>query len=143
MDISRCLGGGVTPRPYDCFMRRPDARRVPLGPPPSFYVYHPVCSHPPIDSPCACEHNNPDSLDARLFFTVVLAVAPAVSMDEASSLSPLGCGRWYAPSPRHLRSLLSAGGGSSCGRWWWSCSCRVVCCVLCGVVLVLVVCLCV
>ena len=46
--------------------------------------------------------------------------------------------RWYAPPPRHLRSLLSAGGGgeSSCGRLW-CCSCRVVCCV------VLVVCLCV
>jgi len=42
-----------------------------------------------IDSPCECEHNNSDSLDARLFFTVVLAVAPAVTMDEASSLS------WY------------------------------------------------
>jgi len=40
-----------------------------------------------IDSPCECEHNHPDSLDARLFFTVVLAVAPAVTMDEASSLS--------------------------------------------------------
>jgi len=40
-----------------------------------------------IDSPCECEHNNPDSLDARLFFTVVLAVASAVTMDEASSLS--------------------------------------------------------
>jgi len=40
-----------------------------------------------IDSPCECEHNNPDSLDARLFFTVVLAVAPAVTMDGASSLS--------------------------------------------------------
>ena len=44
------------------------------------------CS-PAIDSPCECEHNNNDSLDARLFFTVVLAVAPAVTMDEASSLS--------------------------------------------------------
>jgi len=44
--------------------------------------------HPTIDSPCECEHNDPDSLDARLFFTVVLAVAPAVAMDEASSLSP-------------------------------------------------------
>jgi len=41
---------------------------------------------PAIDSPCECEHNNPDSLDARLF--LVLAVAPAVTMDEASSLSP-------------------------------------------------------
>jgi len=40
-----------------------------------------------IDSPCECEHNNPDSLDARLFSFVVLAVAPAVTMDEASSLS--------------------------------------------------------
>ena len=26
-----------------------------------------------IDSPCECEHNNPDSLDARLFPSVVLA----------------------------------------------------------------------
>ena len=40
-----------------------------------------------IDSPCECEHNNPDSLDARLFPSVALAVAPAVTMDEASSLS--------------------------------------------------------
>ena len=40
-----------------------------------------------IDSPCECEHNNPDSLDARLFPSVVLAVTPAVTMDEASSLS--------------------------------------------------------
>jgi len=40
-----------------------------------------------IDSPCECEHNNPDSLDARLFPFVVLAVAHAVTMDEASSLS--------------------------------------------------------
>ena len=39
------------------------------------------------DSTCECEHNNPDSLDARLFFTVVLADAPAVTTDEASSLS--------------------------------------------------------
>jgi len=30
----------------------------------------------------------PDSLDARLFPSVVLPVAPAVTMDEASSLSP-------------------------------------------------------
>ena len=40
-----------------------------------------------IDSPCEREHNNPDSLDARLFPSVVLAVAPAVTMDKASSLS--------------------------------------------------------
>ena len=35
------------------------------------------------------ERNNPDSLDldARLFPFVLLAVAPAVTMDEASSLS--------------------------------------------------------
>ena len=32
---------------------------------------------------------NPDSLDARLFPSEVLAVAPAVTMNEASSLS------WY------------------------------------------------
>jgi len=43
-----------------------------------------------IDSPCECEHNNPDSLDARLFPSVVLAVAPAVTMDEASSLTLAG-----------------------------------------------------
>jgi len=33
-----------------------------------------------------CEHDNPDSLDARLFPSVVLAAAPAVTVDEASSL---------------------------------------------------------
>ena len=32
----------------------------------------------------------------------------------------------YAPSPRHLRSLLREGGGSSCGRLW-CCSGRVSC----------------
>jgi len=32
-----------------------------------------------IDSPCECEHKNPDSLDARLFPSVVLAVAPAAT----------------------------------------------------------------
>jgi len=47
-------------------------------------VLHPVV---PMDSSCECEDNNPDSLDARLFPSVVLAVAPAVTMDEASSLS--------------------------------------------------------
>jgi len=31
--------------------------------------------------------NDPDFLDARLFPSVVLDVAPAVTMDEASSLS--------------------------------------------------------
>jgi len=52
--------------------------------PPSFVRRSTCCL--PIDSPCACEHKNPDSLDARLFPSVVLAVAPAVIMDEASSL---------------------------------------------------------
>jgi len=51
-----------------------------------------------MDSPCECEHNNPDSLDARLFFTVVLAVAPAVTMDEASSLSVFPFGFWQPVS---------------------------------------------
>ena len=45
----------------------------------------------------------------------------------------------YAPSPRHLRSLFSAGGGSSCGSFVvlfmscvvWCCSCRVFVCVTC------------
>jgi len=41
-----------------------------------------------MNSPCECEHNKLDSLDARLFPSVVLAAAPAVTMDEASSLSP-------------------------------------------------------
>ena len=41
-----------------------------------------------IDSPCECEHNNPDPLDARLFPSVMLAVAPAVTMDEASERAP-------------------------------------------------------
>ena len=40
-----------------------------------------------IDSPCECEHNNPYPLDARLLPSVVLAVSPAGTMDEASSLS--------------------------------------------------------
>jgi len=35
-----------------------------------------------IDSPCECEHNKPDTIDARLFPSVVLAVAPAVISDE-------------------------------------------------------------
>jgi len=43
-------------------------------------------ARPPIDSPCECEHKNPDCLDARLFSSVVLAVAPALTMDDASSL---------------------------------------------------------
>jgi len=38
-----------------------------------------------IDSLRECEHSNPDSLEARLFPFVVLAVAPAVVMDDASS----------------------------------------------------------
>ena len=46
-----------------------------------------ICSSVSIDFPCECEHNIPGSLDARLFPSVVLAVAPAVTMDEASSLS--------------------------------------------------------
>ena len=43
---------------------------------------------------------------------------------------PPGCGRWYASSPRHLRSSLSEGCGSSFGRVW-CCSCRVCVCVTC------------
>jgi len=43
---------------------------------------------------------------------------------------PPGYWRWYAPSSRHLRSLLSEGGDSSCGRLW-CCSCRVFVCVTC------------
>ena len=40
-----------------------------------------------IDSPCEYEHNTPESLDGLLPPSVVLAAAPAVSLDEASSLS--------------------------------------------------------
>jgi len=36
--------------------------------------------------PCKCENNDHDSLDVRRFPSVVLAVAPAVTIDEASSL---------------------------------------------------------
>jgi len=54
---------------------------------PSFEAYPVVRACTSIDSPCECEHNNLDSLDARRFSSVVLAVAPAVTMDEASSLS--------------------------------------------------------
>jgi len=42
--------------------------------------------YPPIDSPCEYERNNLNSLDARPFPSVVLVVAPAVTVDEASSL---------------------------------------------------------
>jgi len=62
-----------------------------------------------IDSPCECEHNNPDSLDARLFFTVVLAVAPAVTIDEASSLS------WYLWAEREDASSMVTAASLSLG----------------------------
>jgi len=39
-----------------------------------------------ITTPCEWEHLKPDSRAARLFPSVVLAVAPAVTMDEASSV---------------------------------------------------------
>jgi len=52
----------------------------------------------PIDSLCECEHSNPDSLDARLFPSVMLAVAPAVPMDEASSLTGLLCSHSHGES---------------------------------------------
>jgi len=41
---------------------------------------------------------------------------------------PPGRVRWYAPSPRHLGSLLSEGGVPSCDRLWCS-SCHVFVCV--------------
>jgi len=59
-----------------------------------------------MDSPCECEHNNPDSLDARLFPSVVLPVAPAVTMDEAFSLSRCGCSA-YAHTPEAQSCVLS------------------------------------
>ena len=48
----------------------------------------------PIDYSCECEHNNSDSLDARLFLSVVLPVAPAVTIDEASFSRILRRWRW-------------------------------------------------
>jgi len=42
----------------------------------------------PISPRCECEHNNPDSLDARLFLSLVLAVAPAVTMDGVRRVNP-------------------------------------------------------
>ena len=42
---------------------------------------------------------------------------------------PPGCGRWYVLLPRHLRTLLREGGGSSCGRLrCYSCHVFVVWC---------------
>jgi len=59
----------------------------------------PLLHCPSIDSPCECAHNNPDSLDSRLFPFVVLAVAPAVTMDEASSLmSYFGSTQYHSAS---------------------------------------------
>jgi len=54
------------------------------------------------------------------------------SHSHRHSHHPPGCGRWYAPSPRHLRSLSSAGGL----LFVWSfvvlfLSCRVLCCSCC------------
>ena len=78
---------------------------------------------PPIDSPCECEHNNLDSLDARLFSSVVLAVAPAVTMDAASSLSPHSIGLcMFAQAVRRALTFSSrcrawegSGGRIPCG----------------------------
>ena len=55
-----------------------------------------------IVSPCEYEHHKPDSLAARLVPFVVLAVAPPVTMDEASSLlPPLGILRKWVYPPTH------------------------------------------
>jgi len=65
---------------------------------------------PAIDSPCECGHNNPDSLEARLFPSVVLAVAPAVTMDEASPLSPVCSGKdggWTTDAAESLEGGLT------------------------------------
>jgi len=57
---------------------------------------------------------NPDSLDARLFPSVVLAVTPALTMDEASSLidSPCECEH---NNPDSL-GLISGLGLTHCGH---------------------------
>jgi len=72
--LARQRGGGV-PRPWEGDDQRASVCASVL------------CDRLAVDSPCECEHNNPVSLIARLFPSVVLAVAPAVTMDEASSLS--------------------------------------------------------
>ena len=59
----------------------------------------PFAVHHAIDSPCECEHDNADSLDARLFPSVVLAVVPAVTMDTATLL----------PDPTHPLKFLPYG----------------------------------
>jgi len=85
---------------------------------------------PSLDSPCECEHSNLDSLDARLFPFVVLAVAPAVTMDEASSLSRYHH-REYASSSGHSRrdSSHHEGEQSPCRlaltRYWYYQYCLV------------------
>ena len=50
-------------------------------------IFEGVVAAPKIFAVRECEHNEPDSLDARLFPSVVFSVAPAVTMNEASSLS--------------------------------------------------------
>ena len=54
----------------------------------------------PIDSPCECEHNEPDSLDARLFPSVVLVRA---CCDNGRSIFSVGSesGRTHTHTRRH------------------------------------------
>ena len=62
-----------------------------------------------MDSPCECEYNNPDSLDARLFLYVVSAVAPAVTMDGAFSLSWFHTGNLSAGVQTRVRASPNVG----------------------------------
>jgi len=48
-------------------------------------IHRVLCAHSDRFS-CECEHNLSDSLDAQLFPSMVLGVAPAVVIDDASSL---------------------------------------------------------
>jgi len=59
------------------------------------------------------EHNNPDSLDARLFPCVILAVAPAVNMDEASVHI---VAFWAATTGAAAGGEGGEGGGGRCWR---------------------------
>jgi len=51
----------------------------------------------PTYSPCEREHNNPDYIYTRLFPSVVLAIAPAVTMDDATSMLVHGSRMHCAP----------------------------------------------
>jgi len=77
--------------------------------------------------PVVTVHTNTNAATATVVLTACSHTQKRLSVTILRVENVFGCGRWYAPSPRHLRSLLSAGG------WFfvWSCvvvflSCRVL-----------------